>query len=363
MNIFKVPTSKKIKAFILRKLTSKSKNKELTRIRKVLFFRYDRIGDMILTTPVFREFKKKYTNTELFVLASKYNQDIIKFNPYVDKIYTNHKNNFFNDLKTLLFLRKQKIDVIFEFDHSVIPHAIIRLKIINPKMIISVKKDGRYGLSGSDLRLYDCYSNIKSIDHARDRWLRTLTCLNIKSRNNKYDIYIDNDSETRAESFIKNISGSFFIGFNFEGAVKGKKVPFEDFSRLSRDIESFFPEAKIIVLTQPKLRDEILFKVNSSNLLNVVVPYPSLSILDVASLIKRFNIVISPDTSIVHIASTFNIPIISIHENNKESFNLFRPVSEISRTLFSTKKNSLKGYDYKVLREYTHEVINLVNNR
>ena len=48
----------------------------------------------------------------------------------------------------LVKLRKKKFDVCVEFDHSVIPHAILRLNIINPKIVISVSKEGRYGVKG-----------------------------------------------------------------------------------------------------------------------------------------------------------------------------------------------------------------------
>ena len=90
---------------------------------------------MVITTPVFRELKLAYPEIKITVLASKINQGVLLNNPYVDKIITNHKNHFFLDLPSLLWLRRKKFDVCFEFDHSVIRHAILRLKIINPKKI------------------------------------------------------------------------------------------------------------------------------------------------------------------------------------------------------------------------------------
>ena len=69
--------------------------------------------------------------------------------------------------------------------------------------------------------------------------------------------------------------------------------------------------------------------------------------------------IISPDTSIVHVASTFNIPIISIHENNYESYKLFRPTSKFSRTIFSNSKNSLVGFSIEELLIASKEIIEL----
>ena len=50
--------STNIKASILRLITRKKRvDFEVKNAKKILFFRYDRIGDMIISTPVFREFK------------------------------------------------------------------------------------------------------------------------------------------------------------------------------------------------------------------------------------------------------------------------------------------------------------------
>ena len=69
---------------------------------------------MVVTTPIFRELKKAYPSISISVLASKENKDVIKNNPYIDKIYTNYKNSIFNDLPTLLKLRKKSFDVCIE---------------------------------------------------------------------------------------------------------------------------------------------------------------------------------------------------------------------------------------------------------
>ena len=125
-----------LKAILLKTL-AKKKNVEfnIKDSKKVLMLRYDRIGDMIIATPVFRELKREYPDIEISVLASKSNFIVLKNNPYVDKVYVNNKNNFFLDLPTLLNLRKKRIDVCFEFDHSIVRHAILRLIIIKTALL------------------------------------------------------------------------------------------------------------------------------------------------------------------------------------------------------------------------------------
>jgi len=203
--------SRKIKAFILRNLASKKANDfDIYDAKSVLFMRYDRIGDMIITTPVYRELKLAYPHIKITVLASKANQDVLVNNPYIDNIVTNHKNNLLGDLSSLLKLRKQEFDVCIEFDHSVIPHAIIRLKIIKPKKVISVKKDGRYGVSGSELSLYDFYTEKPHNAHFRDIWLATLQPFGIMPKSNDYDLFITSDQQKQAQNFINQYPSKYF---------------------------------------------------------------------------------------------------------------------------------------------------------
>ena len=80
-------------------------------------------------------------------------------------------------------------------------------------------------------------------------------------------------------------------------------------------------------------------------------------ILDVAGLIMHLDLIISPDTSIVHIASAFNKPIVSIHEKNQDSYQLFSPISSLSRTVFSPRENSINGFNVRKVIEFSNELI------
>ena len=350
--------SQKIKASILRWLTHKKLvDFDIKKAQSVLFLRYDRIGDMVITTPVFRELKLAYPHISITVLASKDNQDILLNNPYVDHIVTNHKNNLLQDLPSLLQFRKQKFDVCVEFDHSVIPHAIIRLKIINPKKVISVKKDGRYGVDGSELLLYDFYTEKPSNAHFRDIWLATLKPFGIKPKSNSYDLFVANNQQKQAQNFIKQYSSKFLVGINLEGAVKGKKIKFSELYQICQGLYQENNNIQIIILTTPNNWQSVSEKVRDQSLDYITVSYKTNTILDAAALISQLDLIITPDTSIVHIASVFNKPIVTVHENNQDSYQLFAPTSDINKTIFSPKKDTLEGYDVQKVIEYSNRFI------
>ena len=351
--------SRQIKAFILRNLTSKkSNNFDIRKAKNILFLRYDRIGDMVISTPVFRELKLAYPHISITVLASKANQGVLLNNPYVDHIVTNHKNNLLQDLPLLLQLRKQQFDVCIEFDHSVVPHAIVRLKIINPKKVISVKKDGRYGVAGSELSLYDFYTEKLNGAHFRDIWLATLKPFDVKLKSNNYDLFITDTQQKQAQNFIKQYSSKFLVGINLEGAVKGKKIRFSELYQICQGLHKKNNNIQVIILTTPSNIRSINEKVTEISLDYVVTSYKTNTILDAAALISQLDLIITPDTSIVHIASVFNKPIVTVHENNQDSYQLFAPTSDINKTIFSPKKDTLEGYDVQKVIEYANQFIN-----
>jgi ADP-heptose:LPS heptosyltransferase len=351
--------SKKIKAYILKRLThKKSVDFDIKQAKSILFLRYDRIGDMVITTPVFRELKLAYPHIKITVIASTANQDVLTNNPYVDNIITNHKNNLLSDLPSLLKLRKQKFDVCIEFDHSVIPHAIIRLKVIKPKKVISVKKDGRYGVDGSELLLYDFYTEKLKGQHFRDIWLATLKPFGVKPKSNVYDLFITDTQQKQAQNFIKQYSSKFLVGINLEGAVKGKKIKFSELWQICQGLHKANNNIQVIILTTPGNLQSIYEKVTEGSLDYVVTSYKTDTILDAAALISQLDLIITPDTSIVHIASAFNKPIVTIHENNQDSYQLFAPTSDINKTVFSPKKDTLEGYDVQKVIEYANQFIN-----
>ena len=76
-----------IKVFFL-KLIANKKNTPFDnkKFKKILIFRYDRIGDMIVTTPLISALKKNFPNSRVIILASELNAKVLTNNRHVDII-------------------------------------------------------------------------------------------------------------------------------------------------------------------------------------------------------------------------------------------------------------------------------------
>ena len=54
---------------------------------KVLVIRFSSIGDIVLTSPILRNFKKTYPTAELHFICKKAFEKVINQNPYIDKCW------------------------------------------------------------------------------------------------------------------------------------------------------------------------------------------------------------------------------------------------------------------------------------
>lgn len=80
-------------------LLNKNQNAELpvdfTKIKSILVIRPDRLGDVILSTPVYESIKKSFPQTTLTVLANRASAGILADNPFIDRIIEFDKKNPF----------------------------------------------------------------------------------------------------------------------------------------------------------------------------------------------------------------------------------------------------------------------------
>jgi ADP-heptose:LPS heptosyltransferase len=356
--------NKKIKGYLLKFLTNKKNSSfDIKQSKKVLILKYDRIGDMIVTTPIFRELKNAYPNCSISVLASKENKDVIKYNPYIDNIWINYKNSLLKDLPKLLKLRKQNFDVCIELEHSVIPHAIFRLKIIKPKKIISIHKDGRYGVKGSELELYDFLTKKDVQNHFGKIWLDTLIFFGIKPNSYNYDIFLSSIEREKAKNYISSLGSKLIIGINIEGSFPEKSIQKNELKQICLGLYNSYSNVKVVILMSPGRVSRTNKIISELNLDFVIPSYTTKTILDVAALIEQLDLIISPDTSIVHLASAFDKPIVSIHENNRISYRLWSPSSTLSKTVFAESTYGITNYSVEEIIHYSTNFIQQIEKK
>ena len=308
-------------------------------IKSILFLRYDgKIGDMIVNSLMFREIKKVYPDTKIGVITRGAAIDIIKNNPNVDEIYEYHKDR--KKIKDLaLKIKEEKYDLLIDFSEMLRVNQMMFINLCRARINI--------GLDREDWKLFDLSiesdKNFKWTEHITKRYLVYLIKLGLEKENIdiSYDIYLKN--EKKYETFFNEIKESQKLILNPYGASKHKSFSVETLENIITYLKD--KDIAIILTYFGDKYKELEFLEKKYKY--VYIPKKIESILDTAILIKKGNYVISPDTSIVHIASAFNKKMTTVYPPKGGKYGVdhlvWAPKSEYSRVIFCKDKTG--NYD------------------
>ena len=330
-------------------------------IKSVLFLRYDgKIGDMIVNSLMFREIKKVYPDIKIGVIARGAAIDIIKDNPNVDKIYEYYKDR--KKIKDLaLKIKEEKYDLLIDFSEMLRVNQMMLINLCRARINI--------GLDRKDWELFDLSiesgKDFKWTEHITKRYLAYLIKLGLKKENIDifYDIYLKD--EKKYEVFFNEIKESKKLILNPYGASKHKSFNIETLENIITYLKD--KDIAIILTYFGDKYKELEFLEKKYKY--VYIPKKIESILDTAILIKKGDYVISPDTSIVHIASTFNKKMITVYPPKGGKYGVdhlvWAPKSEYSRVIFC--KDKVGTYDEIDINtfnmeEMKEEILKLINN-
>ena len=310
---------------------------EKNNIKSILFLRYDgKIGDMVINTIMFREIKKQYPNIKIGVVTRGGARAIIENNPYIDKIYDYEKSS--KRIKELSQkIKEEKYDLLVDFSE------MLR---VNQMMLINLcKARFNMGLNRENWQLFDV--SIKSgvdfqwTEHITKRYLAYLLKLGLNKEkiDLSYDVYLKVDN-SKYDKFLVSIKEQTKVILNPYGASKHKSFSLETLDKIIKYLNSL-NIGVILIYFGDKYKELLELKKENKNL---YIPDEILDIQDSAYLISEGDFIITPDTSIVHIASAFNKKNISVYPPKGGKFGVdhlvWAPKTEGTNVIFCKDKET-----------------------
>ena len=318
-------------------------------IKKIVILRYDRIGDMIVSLPLCKALQAGIPEVEIVMIASEVNACVAQDSSFINRTIVKPKG-LFKWINCLLSIRSERPDLAIDLNHAVTPHTIFAIRIMRPKHVASPFKDGRWGVRGSELKLFDLmptqhpkkYSRPISetyLDIARIIGCPTKNCL-------PYPLpHYENENNHTQPYVVLNPSGS----------RKTMRIEDDCLVRIVRFLSHEQPTWRIII---PAMHENwTALRSLYSNTLNVTVLDPSPTVRPLLSLIQFARLVITPDTALVHIACGYKTPLVAIYTNELELFEQWRPLdNENARVIRSAKAKSLNGFSVTELLQAISEL-------
>ncbi|GEM_PF-413980 len=85
-----------------------------SRPHRVLYLRYDRIGDMVLATGIIKAIRDAHPTVAVDVLASPANAGVLRGNPHVDRVLTFDKSRPWTYPRAIVRMRRRRYDAVID---------------------------------------------------------------------------------------------------------------------------------------------------------------------------------------------------------------------------------------------------------
>lgn len=329
---------------------------EENNIKSILFLRYDgKIGDMVVNTLMFREIKKRYKNIKIGVVTREGAAQLLKNNPYVNDIYIYVKKR--EKIKKLAEeISIQQYDLLIDFSEMLRVNQMMFINKCNAKF--------NMGLNRESWNMFDIsYKMLEGNFHISEVYKKVLNLLGIENVNIAYDLHFDEEEKSVVEEKLKKYKENKIYVLNPFAASKHRNISESNIKKII-DIILKGKNRTVFLIGEKTKKDEIL-KIIESYSENVV--YPELNtIMETAYLIKMADFVITPDTSIVHIAATFKKPMIAIYrwdssEENQINKDLWSPNYVEAKQIFSKDLDVKKGEEPDINKFDLKEIDKIIN--
>lgn len=314
-------------------------------VKKVLFLRYDnKIGDMIVSTVAFHNLKALYPKIYIGVITGNNAKTVIENNKDVDRVYI-YKKSWLKIIKLGLALRKEKYDLVIDIDKEPTAQSIFLLRLIKARFTFGFNREG--------YKLYNINKPYKwNSGHVTKLHKAVFEELKILPKNYNFDfryiLPLPKESVKLAEKIIKPLKkeGKELIIFNPFTASHRRSFSVKQ----TLQIATLLPKYNILVIGPANklktfLKEEKPLPAN----LHLISQENALKggIMLNITLVKQADILITPDTYIVHAASAFDKKQICLYQSyDQENIRFWGPNSQNAIILENTHTYN-KDFDIK----------------
>ena len=271
---------------------------------KILVVRFSSIGDLVLTSPVVRCMHQQIPNAEIHFITKKSFESIVATNPFIHKTWSMEKS--IDEL--IPQLKSEKFDFLVDLHNNIrskslirklgVPHASFPKLHIEKWLLVKFKKP--------------MITNL----HVVERYFKAVVKLHVVNDNLPCDFFFQSGDEIDVASL--GVESKKFVAFAIGAQFATKRMP------ISKMIEVVSQIQHPIVLAGGEMDNEnaedIIKMLPNQQIVNACGKF---SLQQSASIVKQSAVLLTHDTGLMHIASAFQIPIVSVWGNTVPALGMY----------------------------------------
>lgn len=303
--------------------------------KKILLLRQDRIGDVLISIAFIKKLKSLLPDTQIDIVLSHRNKSsLFAIQDYISKSYMLEKG-FMAYFQLINEVQNTEYDFVIDMLDNASSTSSILTRFTNAKVKLGFDKKNR--------KVYTHVVQLpnKLENHIIERLNSLLLPIEGSTANEEIlSLNLSEESQKKAVELLGNKSKKIRFGINLSGSDDSKNWGTGNYIGFLKTLDSLQDELEIKVFTtksNEKQLDEITRIVP-----NIAAPFVN-SFEQFTAMIATCDIVLTPDTSVVHLCSAFDIPCIALYTySDKPNVGMpWEPRSKHSKVLKISDKDTL----------------------
>ncbi|ACF12198.1 glycosyl transferase family 9 [Chlorobaculum parvum NCIB 8327] len=282
-------------------------------VRSIAILLPERYGDCILLTKLFAEIRAALPEATIHLIAfRKVSAVFFESDPNVASIF-NVKSGFFTWIR---YVMNHRFDVLFNPKDSMSISFLLQSLFLRARLKVAHRHDYHE-------RLYDRLIDKDYYDHVTERHsgLFDILGVTVPGRESIRPYVPPLPVSQSLSDFARSIAGKGYIGLNLSSASRLKYWPKENWAEFVRN----YPEERFVVFASAKDHEDKLFL--ERELDNVLPLPPTATLGEVDLVMQELKLLVSPDTSLVHMAACHDLPVVALYRNRRNDWTRFAPLS------------------------------------
>jgi ADP-heptose:LPS heptosyltransferase len=318
--------------------TIKSVNDALTLQKdcRILLLRIDKLGDMLVTFPLLRELRKKFPKAQIDVILGKGNKGLANaVKKYANSVLFYDKT-ILGLLTIIKTIRANRYDVCIDpLDNPSITSGNL-CKLSGAKHTVGICKENAH-------KYIHCVQAKDRLNfHIVERTAQLLLAFGIDPQKCTLDCEYHIKDEIISKG-LHSLSSVIdikkpMIAINVAGSSDSRTMNAECGANIYRAIHSSIQSTDAqIVLLGPHSHKNVLDEIHAQTQC-IIAPYTQ-SFEEYASMLKCASIIVSPDTSAVHLAASWKTPTVCLFCLDNTGTALWTPYNTVHKAVISNTYN------------------------
>lgn len=279
---------------------------------RVLIIKFSSLGDIILSTAALRAIRQKFSdNYKITFLVSEESKELLFNCQYIDELlvcdFKNRDKGISGFLKLATILRKKNFDIVIDLQNNRNSHILSFLTLALSRYGYDNKKFGFL----LNHRIKDEKPPIDPVAHQ----FRILKMLDIGLDNPKLELWPTQEDRNYIDEFLGSewlSVNQALVGINISASLRwpSKNWPLRYIIKLCEELS--IRQMRIVITGTEKDLAQANILVNKLKNIKIINACGKTTVNQLACLIKKCAVFISPDSAPVHVAASQGVPFIAL---------------------------------------------------